>query len=209
MDVEIAANVMLSRCHLCSSPLLPHPIFEKSGTKYCPKDGDFFVQHLRGEKPLIIFRPYPEDDRPFLDEEKTHPIPIALPSLAKKNSVGHPGRRVQCEQTGAIFPSVCKTAEALGLQKSRLSLQLSGAIRAINGYTFRYIDKPSDISTECKPFVDMARGFLVRCDQTGKTFSSQREAARVMGLDRELLRKHMVGKFVDVNGYTFTQLPRD
>lgn len=49
---------------------------------------------------------------------------------------GHPGNIVKCLETGEVFASQNRAAEALGLSKSAVSDQLRGIINDAKGYTF-------------------------------------------------------------------------
>lgn len=68
-----------STCHICDSPLQPHPLYAASGAQVCSRDGDFFIQRQNGHEPSIIFRPFdhapeikpPRREKPVILREKS------------------------------------------------------------------------------------------------------------------------------------------
>jgi hypothetical protein len=48
--------------------------------------------------------------------------------------------------------------------------------------------------------------WVIRCVETGKVFTSQMEAARLMGLDQSTISRHLNGSRAHVNGYHFVRL---
>lgn len=49
---------------------------------------------------------------------------------------GHPGNIIKCVQTGELFASQNRAAEALDISRSNLSEHLNGFQPAVSGYTF-------------------------------------------------------------------------
>lgn len=49
---------------------------------------------------------------------------------------GHPGNIIKCVETGEIFASQNRAADALGVSRSALSKHLKGVTSSINGLTF-------------------------------------------------------------------------
>ena len=49
-------------------------------------------------------------------------------------------------------------------------------------------------------------GNVIRCNETGEIFASQRRAAEVMGISRMALSNQLSGKVDSVKGYTFEKL---
>lgn len=49
-------------------------------------------------------------------------------------------------------------------------------------------------------------GFIIRCNQTGELFASQRRAAIANGINQGTLSSHLHGKYPDIGGLTFTCL---
>ena len=144
-------------CSICSGTLLTNPLYPETVSKYCPHDGDFFVQRFRDQEPVIIFRPFETESIAPIPE----PIPVPpapkqaepIPTTRKPTPdeqvrlhrwahvqiaprAGHPGFIVRCNETHRIFSSTKKAAEVMGLSKTALSRHLNGKQDAVSGYTF-------------------------------------------------------------------------
>lgn len=143
----------LLACSICSGTLLPNPLYPETVSKYCPRDGDFFVQRFRDQEPMVIFRPF--------ETESITPTPEPIPAVSPPPVLtirkptpdeqvrlhrwahvqmapraGHPGFIVKCNETRRIFSSAKKAAEVMGLSKAALSRHLNGKQDDVSGYTF-------------------------------------------------------------------------
>jgi hypothetical protein len=49
-------------------------------------------------------------------------------------------------------------------------------------------------------------GFVIRCNETGEVYASQRRAAEALGINRGNLWSHLQGERPSVDGHTFTNL---
>lgn len=193
-------SASLTQCHVCSAELLPHPLYAKSGAKYCSKDGDFFIQVLHG-KSTVVFRPL------VIKKAKPREKKIKPPSRSPRKSV-------RCDQTGVIYETLKEVTDVLGVNKNSIYRHLQGKIRHVRGYTFTVIF-PTE---EAPPFVAKPRlrpgggrpTVTVRCDQTGQVFSSRREAALTLQINVSDLSIHINNpqKKPAVKGYSFTVLGR-
>lgn len=59
---------------------------------------------------------------------------------------GHPGYRIQCNETGESFASIRRTAEALGLNRSHIQEHLKGARESVNGFTFQNLGEATRVA---------------------------------------------------------------
>jgi hypothetical protein len=55
-------------------------------------------------------------------------------------------------------------------------------------------------------FKNQGLSWMVKCKETGKSFASQQQAARVMGLSKHHISNHLNGSRTNVNGYHFERL---
>lgn len=189
--IQLDLLVPLSECHICGKKLLPHPLYEKSGTMYCPNDGDFFVQTLRGQKPAVYFVEFEIKDVPEDMNEATGRRP------------GHPGTVIRCDQTGVVFPSIKAAVNTLGIASASIFKHLKGERKSVGGYTFtRVLDGGSEDPNIKSPHLHK---YEIICNETGKVFISIRHAADAMHIGREAIRKHINGQRPHVYGYTFSQ----
>lgn len=129
MNTLSATN--LTKCHICFARLIPHPLYKESGTKYCPDDGDFFVQKLRGQEPTVTFKPF---DKPT--------IRISRTTIRFQRQNGGCPVKIKCEQTGVVYPSLKNAASEMGISKSSLSMHMNGRRKNVEGYTF-VVEDPS------------------------------------------------------------------
>ena len=56
---------------------------------------------------------------------------------------GHPGNVIRCNETGEIFASQRRAAEAMGVSRMALNNQLSGKVDSVKGYTFEKLGEAS------------------------------------------------------------------
>lgn len=222
--MDTTSSVELLRCYVCSTELKSHPLYEKSGAKYCPDDGDYFIQRLRDTAPTVIFRPYPIVPWAVVPESEsrnTRPPKIASldplryvvpridPLTARlQNRSGHPGLRIRCDQTGIIFPSLKEASIAMFLGRGNLSMHINGKVDHVKGYTFTVLDENDDPPFVQKPrvnYIGCGGAQRVRCEQTGQIFESARAAARAMKLNRNNMWVHMNDRTrrPRVGGYSF------
>jgi hypothetical protein len=225
--VEQTITVELQNCHICSTQLIPHPLYEKSGAVYCPDDGDYFILRSRGKAPKIVFRPFVEDvfvapmrnTRPQKIaslEPLRYVVPKLDPSTARltqqKDSVG---LRIRCDQTGVIFTSLKEAGIAMFLTKSRLSAHINGKVSHVKGYSFTILGDQGDMPFVQKPRIEYKGGLStqkkVRCEQTGQIFDSARCAARDMKLNRNNMWEHMKSRWRrhHVGGYSFVYVDEE
>jgi hypothetical protein len=52
---------------------------------------------------------------------------------------GHPGYIVKCNETGEVFASIARGAEAMGVNRGNLSSHLSGKLPHVGGNTFQIL----------------------------------------------------------------------
>lgn len=127
--------VDLVRCLVCFAKLLPHPLYEKSGAMFCPDDGDFFIQRLRGEEPRVVFRPFreeiPEPITPkppvlkvVVPEIKIPKIVVKVPDLPKVIAVVKPA----VSKGPPIDPSTVRRQMRSGRPGLRLRCDQTGII---------------------------------------------------------------------------------
>ena len=64
---------------------------------------------------------------------KSSAVNVVIAELARR---GHPGNLVKCNETGEVFASQNRAAEALGIFASDLSRHLRGKSAHAGGYTF-------------------------------------------------------------------------
>lgn len=212
----------LTDCHICFATLVPHPLYLESGSKYCPDDGDFLVQRLRGQKPTVTFIAFePELPKVELDRS-TYRFRMSMPNELppqRKLPEGMPaGRRlsIRCDQTGDIYYTSKAAAEALGVSRPRISHYLNGKARHVKGYTFTVIDwlqgdPPPFVP---KPFVQCGHGYApksVRCNENNITYPTIRDAARSLGINHNGISVHLNNpeKRPNVGGYTFVLVPNN
>lgn len=201
-------------CPVCSGRLQVHPLFSKSGAKYCPRDGDFYIYRERNKLPIVIFKPYDDifvrpiqkkiDDLPF-------PAPPDMPPI--KTGSGRPGLVIRCEQTGEVYYGLRQAGAALGISVGSLSLHVNGKKKHAKGYSFRKVDpyRLSDSICAIKPCMSYTGGIprtRLRCHETGKEFDSIRSTARLMRISYNRLLEHVHNpeKYPSANGYTFSKL---
>lgn len=190
--IQLDLAVPLTICHICGGDLIPHPLYEKSGTKYCPNDGDFFVQTLRDQKPTVYFDEFEIKDVPLDERDET-----------TKRRRGHPGTVIRCDQTGITFPTIKSAVDALGIASASIFKHLKGERRSVGGYTFtRVLDANSEDFIIKPPELTE---YAIVCNETGKIFTSIRHAADVMHVGRNAIRAYLSGKRAHVYGYTFSQ----
>jgi len=115
---------LFAYCPICKTELLPHLLFTKSGARFCPNHGDFFIQRLRDEKPTVVFRMFDQ----YARDAETH---------AKRDiPLGRPSYKIRCNETGVIFSSLKDAAKEMGLWRSSLSKHINGQRSHVSGYTF-------------------------------------------------------------------------
>jgi hypothetical protein len=148
-------EVELDRCYICSAKLVNNPLYPEAVSKYCPRDGDYFIQRFLGREPVVIFRPFDVEETIVEKDPDPDPDPIALPvprriiptledgvrlnrwTVARAGiRAGHPGYILRCNETRRVFSSVKKAAEIMGLSKTALSRHLNGKQDDVAGYTF-------------------------------------------------------------------------
>lgn len=155
-------KITLENCHICLARLRPNPAYPESVSKYCPEDGDFFVQRLRGRQPHVVFRPFEIPVKRQRGPKKIKAVGISVEDVGKIEEVateepepvrvgrwsyfgrtgrqaGHPGVIVECNETGKRYPSVKKAAEAMGISPGSISNQINGKQPKACGYTFTKI----------------------------------------------------------------------
>lgn len=49
---------------------------------------------------------------------------------------GHPGYIIQCNETGEVFASIQRAAEAMNISRPNLSAHLNGRLDQVSGHTF-------------------------------------------------------------------------
>lgn len=112
-------------CPYCTQKLQQHPIFVKSGAKYCPTDGEFFIQKTTGDEPVILFKKF---------DGRQH---------RSRWNAGRPNARIRCNQTGEVFKNQTEIVNKMGLHKGNLSAHIlgKGFANHVNGYTFTIVDE--------------------------------------------------------------------
>jgi hypothetical protein len=187
---RIGLLVPLTACHICLEPLIPHPLYEKSGSMYCRNDGDFFVQKLRDQEPAVYFDEFEIKDVP-LGERRA-------PSHTKHNGVV-----IQCEQNGTIYLSVKEASAALNINITSIFKHLNGERTHVGGYTFTKLDEGQvDPEALKPPAVD---AYSIICVETDQVFTSVRHASTVMKIGRDIIRAVVLGYRENAYGYHFVE----
>lgn len=194
----------LVKCYICKGMLLPHPLYEKSGTTYCPEHGDFLVQKMRGKRAKIFYRPFGQEvvsavllkvNIPRIIRPKIRSVPTRRHPPPPQGRSGHPGIIVRCDQTGTIYKSLKEASDDMHFNKNSLSLHINNKARHVKGYTFTVID---DILYP-PPFIKKRRvnpgggvpPVRLQCDQTGQIFETVREVAKFLRVGRKYISQHI------------------
>ena len=111
---------MFRYCPICTAELLVNELFSASGAKYCPEHGDFFIQKLLGQEPLIVFKKF---------DGRQH---------RSRFNAGRPNARIRCDQTGQVFRTQAEIVREMGLSQGNLSAHILGKrfAKHVGGYTF-------------------------------------------------------------------------
>jgi hypothetical protein len=52
---------------------------------------------------------------------------------------GHPGKIIRCKETGEVFASIHRGADAMGINRGNLSSHVNGNLPRVGGYTFEVL----------------------------------------------------------------------
>lgn len=141
--------VELLNCHKCPTKLLINPLYNHSDAKYCPIHGDFFIQRMRNEKPVAIFRGLNEGLAILEHKDLVRYYDIALEAQTKsvkierrvQNKNVNSGVLVRCDQTGEVFNTIKEAATKLRIPLTSVSRHLRKGVPAIvKGYSFTKLE---------------------------------------------------------------------
>lgn len=164
---------------------------------YCPDHGDFFVQRLRNERPVVFFKAF--------DSDTTMRVTPNMSTSAENHGQSY---RIRCDQTGVIFDSILKASQEMGLNKTSIAKHINPrypGVRTVSGYTFTRLDEKNQMIIQTEPINKKVK---IRCNQTGVIFESVRAASERMSLRRERIRQHVNHPEIvrHVQGFTFSKV---
>jgi len=131
---------------------------------------------------------------------------------------------IRCLSTGEHFKSITEAAKTYNLNISKVALVCKGKRDSTEGYSFEYIDaNKAELAIKLKENrtnkvkqkhrrsvsgkIGAKKRFKkIKCIETNVIFESIAEAARMLGIHRSNIIKHLQGKHGIVQGYTFVQV---